>query len=265
MRRREAPGDGPDRRPAEGAPARPRAPRRASTRRKCSSAARAASSPCDRVTIHRASASFACIGSPSGTGCSATSVHHSSSWESGIRIVRPNISSGARRERDVVPDRRAHLLAVPREQKRSRQHDLRLEPVRLHHLAAGEQVVELVGAAELDVGLDRHRVVRLHERIEQLRDRDRLAGAVALVEVVALEHAGDGDDATEADDVGVAQLREPLAVVPHLEQLGIVAQDRLRLLEIDAARSRRSPRRRGSGARSSGRTGRRSASCSRRR
>ena len=179
--------------------------------------------------------------------------------------MRPNISSGARRERDVVADRRAHLLAVPREQQRRREHDLRLEPVRLHHLAAGEQVVELVGAAELDVGLDRHRVVRLHERIEELRDRDRLAGAVPLVEVVALEHPRDGDDAAEPHDVRVGELREPLAVVPHLEQLGVVAQDRLRLLEV-ALRVRvdllvGEDRPLGS----SGRTGRRSASCSRRR
>ena len=79
-----------------------------------------------------------------------------------------------RGQRDVVADRRAHLLAVPRKQERGRQHDLRLEAVLRHHLAAGEQVVELVGAAELDVGLDRHRVVGLHQRIEQLRDRDRL-------------------------------------------------------------------------------------------
>ena len=56
---------------------------------------------------------------------------------------------------------------------------------------ATEQEVELlVGPAELDVGLDRHRVVPLQQRVEQLEHRDRLAGRVALVEVVALEDPG---------------------------------------------------------------------------
>src|SRR5437667_398105 len=56
-----------------------------------------------------------------------------------------------RQERDVVPDRRAHLRSVPGEQERRRQDHLRLETVLRHHLAPREQVVELVGAAELDV------------------------------------------------------------------------------------------------------------------
>ncbi len=55
---------------------------------------RAASSPCERATIQRASASFASIGSPAETTCSTTSRYQSSSSESGIRIVRPNCSSG---------------------------------------------------------------------------------------------------------------------------------------------------------------------------
>ncbi len=37
----------------------------------------------------------------------------------------------------------------------------------------------------------------------------------------------------EAHDVGVRELRQPLAVVPHLEELGIVAEDGLRLLEVE--------------------------------
>ena len=41
------------------------------------------------------------------------------------------------------------------------------------HVAAEQQVEGLVGAAELDVGLDRDRVVALHQRIEQLEHRDR--------------------------------------------------------------------------------------------
>ena len=78
-------------------------------------------------------------------------------------------------------------------EERSRERDLRLEPVGLHHVAAGEQVVELVGAAELDVRLDGDRVVGLHEGIEELRHRDRGLGREALLEVVALEQPRDRD------------------------------------------------------------------------
>ena len=174
--RRGAPADAADRRPAAAPPGRRPAPGASRTTRvKCASASRAASSPCERATMQRASSSFAAIGSPSGTGRSATSRHHSGE----LRVRDPHRPAEhlLRRgeQRDVVADRRAHLRAVPREQERRRQHDLRLEAVVLHHLAAGEQVVELVGAAELDVGLDRDRVVRLHQRVEELRDRDRLA------------------------------------------------------------------------------------------
>ena len=62
----------------------------------------------------------------------------------------------------------------------------------LLHLAPNQQVEFLVGAAELDVGLHRHRVVALRQRIEKFVNRDRLVRPVALGEIVALEHARDG-------------------------------------------------------------------------
>ena len=65
--------------------------------------------------------------------------------------------------------------------------DLRLEPVGLHDLPAREQVVELVGAPELDVRLDGDRVVRLHQRVEELGDGDRRLRGEAAGEVVPLE------------------------------------------------------------------------------
>ena len=203
--------------------------------------------------MNRARASFASIASPAGTGASTTSRYQSASIESGIRIVRPNCSSGAAVSGMLLPDRRAHLGPVPGEQERRRQDDLRLEPVRLHHGPAGEQVVELVGAAELDIGLDGDRVVRLHERIEELGDGDRVAGGNPLREVVALEELRDRDVRVSWTTSANVRLGEPLAVVPHLRPLRI--EDQQRLVEVDAVRWRRSPRRTGSGARPSGRTG----------
>ena len=142
--------------------------------------------------------------------------------------------------------------------------DLRLEAVGLHDLAPGEQVVELVGAAELDVRLDRDRVVGLHERVEKLRDRDRLAArrsacaksSRSRIRATVIVRARRTTSAYESFD-------EPLAVEAHLRPLGV--EDRRSPGRSTASRSCRSPRRRGSAAPPSARRGRRSASCSRRR
>ena len=80
-------------------------------------------------------------------------------------------------------------------------------------LAAHQQVELLVGAAKLDVGLQGHRVVGLRQGVEQLVDGDRGALFVALREIVALEHAGHGVFAGQADEVLESERREPLAVV----------------------------------------------------
>ena len=107
---------------------------------------------------------------------------------------------------------------------------LRLHADLLHQLAAGEQVEELVGAAELDIGLDRHRVVRLRHGIEELVQRDGLLRRVALGEVVALEDAGDGELARELEQVCEVELAEPLGVAAQLGLVGI--EDLERLLDV---------------------------------
>ena len=64
--------------------------------------------------------------------------------------------------------------------------------MRALHVAGEQQVELLVGAAELDVGLDRDRVVALQHRVEELERRDRLARRHPVGEVVALEDPGHG-------------------------------------------------------------------------
>ena len=93
---------------------------------------------------------------------------------------------------DVVAEALRHLLdAVEPLEQRRRHHDLRLEPVGRHDVAADVEIEQLIGAAELDVGLEEHRVVGLRERIEELVHGDRLAALVALPEIAALEHLRD--------------------------------------------------------------------------
>ena len=74
---------------------------------------------------------------------------------------------------DRVVERLGHLLAAigPLEQREG-QHDLGRLPVGALDLAGEQQVEGLIGAADLDVGLERHGVVALDQGKEELVDRD---------------------------------------------------------------------------------------------
>ncbi len=90
---------------------------------------------------------------------------------------------------DVVPVRLRHLLhAVEPLEQRHGQHHLRRLPVRPLQLAPHQQIKFLVRAAQFDIRLQRHRVIPLRQRIQQLVHRDRLLFLEALVKVLALQH-----------------------------------------------------------------------------
>ena len=101
-----------------------------------------------------------------------------------------------------------------------------------HQLAADEEVEELVGAAELDVGLEGDGVVPLAERVEELVDGDRLARLVALGEVVALEELGDGVAPGEADEPVGAEGAEPAGVEVDDGRLRVEDLEDLRLVGL---------------------------------
>ena len=88
-------------------------------------------------------------------------------------------------------------------------------------LAPDQEVELLVGASELDVGVEGHGVVGLGEGVHQLVHRDRGVIAHALRKVVTLEQAGDGVLGREADNVLEAQGVEPFAVEADDGLLGI--------------------------------------------
>ena len=134
---------------------------------------------------------------------------------------------------DGVVERLRHLLdAVGPFEDRQRQADLRRLAGRLLERAAHEEVERLVRAAELDVGLEVDRVLALGERVEELVERDRLAAAVAVLEVVALQHPRDGHVRGQADDVGEGHRAEPVAVVDDGELLGARVEHERGLLEV---------------------------------
>ena len=99
-------------------------------------------------------------------------------------------------------------------------------------MAAHEQVEFLVGAAQLQVSLERDRVVALQERIQKLVHADGMASLVALAKVFALHHAGDGVFGRQRNHAGRAQRVAPFAVVAHLGFFGVQHFKRLRFISL---------------------------------
>src|SRR6266550_3402952 len=83
--------------------------------------------------------------------------------------------------------RLAHLLAVQSLEELDYEDRLRALPDHLLQVPPGEDVEELVGAAELHVRLDRDRVVRLEQRVQEVLDRDRRLLIETLAKFLACE------------------------------------------------------------------------------
>ena len=131
-------------------------------------------------------------------------------------------------EADVVAVALRHLLhAVSALEQGQREAHLRLHSHLLHELATRQQVEQLVGAAQLDIGFDDDRVVGLHERVEEFVQADGLAVGVALVEVVALEDAGHREVAGQLQQVLHVERKQPLGVVAQGGLLGVEDLERL--------------------------------------
>ena len=74
-------------------------------------------------------------------------------------------------------------------------------PTRSLEVAAHQQVERLVGAAHLDVRLERDRVLGLEQRVQELVEMDRALRLVARREVLAREEARHRDLRGHADHV----------------------------------------------------------------
>jgi len=104
--------------------------------------------------------------------------------------------------------RLAHALAVEALEQVRHVDVLRALADHRLQLATSEEVEELVGSASLDVGLDRDRVVRLKEGVEEILDRDRRARCLSLPEFLAGEHLLDGEARGELDHIAKPELPE---------------------------------------------------------
>jgi hypothetical protein len=66
---------------------------------------------------------------------------------------------------------------------------------------ADQQVEFLVGAAELHISLEGHRIISLHQRVEKFVNRDGEAGFEPLGEVISFQQPGHGVFGSQLDDV----------------------------------------------------------------
>ena len=87
----------------------------------------------------------------------------------------PNISSGALADADVVARAICDIFWTPSSPTSSGIVSAICGSLAVGALQvrADEEIEELVGATELDVGLDRDRVVALQQRVHELDHRDR--------------------------------------------------------------------------------------------
>ena len=115
---------------------------------------------------------------------------------------------------DVVAVALGHLLnAIGALQQRKRQAHLGLHAHLFHKLTASKQVEQLVGAAQLNICLDNHRVICLHDGIQELVEADWQLGRVAVMEVIALENASNGEVGSDLQKVFHAQGKNPFGII----------------------------------------------------
>ena len=117
---------------------------------------------------------------------------------------------------DVVPGGFAHPHAPVRAHQDGHGHAyLRLLPVGLLQLSARHQVEELFCGAKLHIGLQYHRVVALHERVEKLVHPHGVARIPPLAEVVSGEKLLYRKMRGQPDDLLKRQHAQPVCVVAH--------------------------------------------------
>ena len=87
-------------------------------------------------------------------------------------------------------------------------------------VAAHGHIEFLVGAPQLHIGINSHRVVALQQRVEEFVQGNGRAAAVALGEILFGQHLAHGGGAQQANHLGQIQISQPFAVAAHLQAAG---------------------------------------------
>lgn len=123
---------------------------------------------------------------------------------------------GAFRDADVVVLGLAHFVdAVQAHQQRHRQDALRFLPVLTLQFAADEQVKALIGTAEFQIGMKRHRVVTLHQGVNQFMYGNRKLFGETLGKVVTLKQSSHRIAAGKLNKARGTQLVAPFGIPAH--------------------------------------------------
>ena len=138
-------------------------------------------------------------------------------------------------EPDRAADRLAHLLARRGRQQRRGQAEGGLLVDAADQLHAIDDVAPLVGAAHLQhaamAAFQLQEVHRLHQHVVELEEGHRLFAFEPVLDAVEGEHAVDREvHAVVAQELDVAELREPLVVVDH-DRVGRPVAEGQELLE----------------------------------
>lgn len=88
-------------------------------------------------------------------------------------------------------------------------------------LPPDQHVEFLIGAAELHVGLEGHRIVTLDQRVQEFVNGNGLFGTIAFLEIVPFQHPGHGVPGGELHDVGGAHLVHPPGIEADLGFVGV--------------------------------------------
>ena len=106
-----------------------------------------------------------------------------------------------------------------------------MAPIALE-ITSHEQIKGLVRAAQFDVGLERHGIVALHQRIQEFMNADRLLLPVTFGKVVTFQHARQVIVRTQFDDVLCPHVLHPAAVELHARCLGVQRFEDLPLIRL---------------------------------
>ena len=134
-------------------------------------------------------------------------------------------------ERHIVADALAHFLhAIRALEQRHRDDDLWFLSVISLQFSPHQEVEFLVGASQFDIGLQRHGIISLHERIQEFMNADRLLFLEALMKIIPLHHARDPIVRGQLDEVARCHGAHPSAVefnqglflIENLEDLSLI-------------------------------------------
>ncbi len=109
---------------------------------------------------------------------------------------------------------------------------LRLLPVRALQFAPHQQIESLVRAAQFHIGLERDRVISLHQRIQQLVHGNGLLVLKSFVKILALQQLRNRVLRHQADEIVGAKLPKPSPVEVDHSFLRIENLENLRLISF---------------------------------